>query len=292
MSLHDKTLLITLTLTGISSSRQDKEITRDVLSLHNAREDAGRWMSRLWPKEALEPIRSIDSQIRSFHYAKTLPWMDKGERIIASRTFTPYMEEMRELRFKRETLAQGFIDAYDYWLDQAREMRASAFRPEEYPTAGEARQRFKFELNAVPVPHRDDFRVTLASEDLAEVQASLDSRVEAAQLNATTDLYRRIAAPVAALVERLANPDARLTDATLNALRELTATLPDINVLDDPEVEMLRQTIKAQLCSLHPETLTASPSDRNRALSKANSILATMAPWLDGAEPEESEAAA
>jgi hypothetical protein len=291
MSLHDKSLLITLQLAGIASARADKQITRDVLFQKNAQSDAGRWVSRLWTRAAMEPIRGLDSQIRSLHYAKTLPWMDKGERIIATRIFTDYMAQMRELRFKRETLVQGFIDNYDDWLDQAREMRGDSFKYEEYPTRCAARDKFKFELTSAPVPHRDDFRITLASEDMTEIQDALDQRVQDAELTARRDLYRRMADPVSKLVERLAQPDARFTAATLNVLRELCATLPDVNVLDDPEVEMLRATIEAQLCHLDPESITESRSDRSRALSKANDILAKMAPWMDALEDDEEEAA-
>lgn len=292
MSLHEKTLLISLTLTGIPSSRCDKRITRDVLFQQNAQADAGRWVSRLWTKEAMEPIRALDGQIRTFHYERTLPWMDKGERIIASRTFTTYMDRMREFRFKRETLVQGFIDCYDDWIEQAKEMRGDSFKRDEYPHPLEARRRFRFELASAPVPHASDFRVTLAEEDMEEIRSGLEARVQHAETTATRDLYRRMAAPVGALVERLANPDGRFTEATLNSLRELCASLPDINVLDDPAVETLRQAIEAQLCSLHPETVTESPSDRSRALQRANGILATMAPWLTGVEDEEEQEAA
>jgi hypothetical protein len=289
MSLHEKSLLITLTLSGIPSARADKQITKDVLFQQNADADAGRWVSRLWPREAMEPIRGLDSQIRTFHYNKTLPWMDKGERIIAARTFTAYMDHMRELRYKRETLVQGFLDHYDDWIDKARDMRGDLFKADEYPHVTDARRRFKFELASMPVPHTADFRVTLAAEDMEEIRAGLEARVHQAEETATRDLYRRMAAPVAALVDRLANPDGRFTEATLNALKELCATLPDINVLDDPAVETLRQTIEAQLCHLNPETITNSRSDRSRALDKANSILATMAPWMNPLEDEIEE---
>jgi len=289
MSLHDKTLLISLTLSGIPSARADKEITRDVLFSKNAEADAGRWVSRLWPKEALEPIRQIDGQIRAYHYSKTLPWMDKGERIIAARTFTDYMEKMRDFRYKRETLVQGFIDSYDTWLDRAKDMRGDTFKPDEYPGAQEARRRFRYELSSTPVPHRDDFRVSLSTEDMEEVRASLEARIHTAEETATRDLYRRIAAPVSALVERLANHDSRLTESTLNALKELCSTLPDINILDDPGINTLRDAITAQLTTLNPETLTNSRSDRSRALQKASSILATMSPWLDEPAADEDE---
>lgn len=290
MSLHDKSLLVSLTLTGIPASRADKEITADVLFRENASSDAGRWISKLWPREAMEPIRSLDAQIRAHHYQKTLPWLDKGERIIASRTFTSYMEEMRDFRFKRETLVQGFLDHYHDWIDKARDMRGNSFKYSEYPTSHQAKLRFRFELGAAPIPHRDDFRVTLATPDMDDIQQSLDELIQEAEITARRDLYRRMAEPVCKLLERLAEPDARFTVASLNALREVVASLPDINVLDDPEVEIIRMSIEEQLCHLDPESITESRSDRSRAASKANSILAKMAPWLD-AELEEEAAA-
>jgi hypothetical protein len=289
MSLQEKSLLISLTLAGIPSSRADKEITAAVLSDHNARADAGRWLSRLWPREAMEPIRGLDGQIRAYHYTKTLPWMDKGERIIASRTFTPYMETMRDFRYKRETLVQGFIDRFGEWMDLAREMRGDAFKLQEYPSRESARDRFRFEIASAPVPHSDDFRVSLASEDMDEVRADLTARIASAQENATRDIYRRMAMPVAALVERLADPESRFTAASLNVLRDLVATLPDINFTDDPEVEHLRSLISAQLCGLDPDSIGESRSDRSRALSKANAILDKMAPWMNPVEDESEE---
>lgn len=292
MSLHDKTMLISLTLAGIPSARADKQITADVLFQKNAQADAGRWVSRLWPKEAMEPIRAIDARIRALHYQKTLPWMDKGERILASRTFTAYMDEMRGLRMERETLVQGFLDHYEVWIDKARDMRGDAFNSAEYPNYWQAKKKFRFEIAAAPVPHSADFRVTLAAEEMDEIQASLDARVRNAELTARTDLYRRMAEPVARLVERLAEPDARFTASSLNALREIIAQLPEVNVLDDPEIEMLRQTIETQLCHLNPEQITESRSDRSRALTKANDILAKMAPWMDAIEDEDEEQAA
>lgn len=292
MSIHDKTILVSLTLAGIASTRTDKEITADVLITQNATADAGRWMSRLWPREAMEPIRSLDSQIRGHHYLKTLPWGDKGERIIASRTFTDYTADMRAFRYKREALVQGFLDHYDDWIDQARLMRGHLFKYSEYPTIHQARNRFRFELGATPVPHRDDFRVSLAAPDMEAIQISLDAKLRDAELTARRELYRRMADPVCKLLERLSDPDARFTDATLNALREIVASLPDVNVLDDPEVEQLRQAIEDQLCHLDPESITTSKSDRSRAATKANTILAKMAPWLDDINLEDEEEAA
>ena len=286
MSLHDKSLLVAITLGGIPSSRIDRDTTAFVLRNQNAEDEAGRWTARLWPKEALEPIRSIDSQIRTYHYSKTLPWLDNGHRILASRVFQDYSDHLRGLRVERENAVWGFLDHYESWIDRARQMRGTAFDIEEYPSRLKAKRKFKFEINAQPVPCSGDFRITLDAPDLKRIQDELDERVQAAELAARRDLYGRIAAPVAALLERLADPDSRITDATLNAIRSLVDDIPDLNVFDDPEITALRDRIAIGLATLRPDTLKESRADRNRAATKASAILQTMAPWLqsDGSD--------
>lgn len=293
MSLHEKSLIVDLTLSGITTSRTDASITRSVLRAQQADDEAGRWVSKLWPKEALEPIRAIDSQIRAFHYAKTLPWLDKGGRICATRAFPDYIATMRGHRVTRETLVrEHFLDRYDYWLAKARSMRGHAFNPAEYPTRHGAADRFRFETHAEPVPHRDDFRISLAQAQLADMQADLDARLDEAERIATAALLKRIAEPITKLIERLADPDAKFQDSLVGNIRDLAHAIPDLNVLDDPRIDALRQQIAA-LGAVSPTTLRESRSDRNRTLSKASSILSTMAPWMDeDAFEEDDEAAA
>ena len=291
MSLHDKSLLVSLTLSGIASTRADKAITREVLLDQQAAADAGRWLARLWPKEAMEAIRALDGQIRAFHYDKTLPWLDKGERIIAARTFSAYMDTMRGYRQQRDQAVQAFLDRYDDWIDAARTMRGSGFREAEYPPKWKAGKRFAMEIASQPVPHRDDFRIRLAETDLDTIQDELEARVERAAKTAEEELFRRMAAPVSHLVERLADPDAKFTEASFNALREVVDALPDLNIFEDPLVEELRERIRTQLCRLDPAGLAGSKSDRSRAMAKANDILSKMAPWMDRVEIEEDQAA-
>lgn len=289
MSLHDKSLIVDLTLSGITTTRTDAHITRSVLRAQQADDEAGRWVSKLWPKEALEPIRAIDSQIRAYHYDKTLPWLDKGGRICATRAFPDYIATMRDFRHRRETLVrEHFIDRYDYWLAKAKTMRGHAYVAAEYPTRYGAADRFRFETHAEPIPHIADFRISLNQIDLADIQSDLDARLIEAERIAVAALLKRIAEPLTKLIERLADPDAKFQDSLVGNIRDLAAAIPDLNILDDPRIDALRQQIAA-LGAVSPTTLRESRSDRNRALSKASSILSTMAPWMDEDAFEEDE---
>lgn len=289
MSLQEKSLLVCISLGGMPSSRIDKDTTAFVLRSQSAQDEAGRWTARLWPKEALEPIRAIDSAIRAYHYSKTLPWLDDGKRIIASRVFQEYTDHLRSLRLQREVEVRNFIHNYNNWMDRARDMRGTAFDYSEYPPREKVAKKFRFDVNAEPIPCSDDFRVSLAAPDMERIQADLSARLKSAEAAARRDLYARMAAPVAALLDRLADPDSRITDASLNAIHAVCDAIPDLNVWDDPEINALRDRISMQLATLRPESLKDSRSDRSRAASKATSILNAMAPWLG---EEEIEAAA
>lgn len=280
--LHDRAILIDLTLTSITTSRIDQSVTTDVLRRNGAKEDAGRWVSRLWPKEAIDPIVRHDAKTGTLHREMTLPWLDNSKRILPTARFDEYMRIMRERRPEREALVRDhFIGRYAHWLHEARTMRQHLFRPAEYPDQATAAARFSFRVEAEPVPHKNDFRVQLSGPDLAEMQSVLEDRLAEAARIARNDLAARITEPLVRMVERLADPDAKFKDSLIENIRTVAEAIPALNITDDPTLEAARQRILSGLATLDPETLRQSRSDRTRAASEANHILASIAPWLD-----------
>jgi hypothetical protein len=281
MSLHDKALLIDLTLTSVTTNRIDQAVTADVLYQHAANKDAGRWVSRLWPKAALEGIISHDSATGRAHREMTLPWLDNSKRILPTAKFDDYMALMRTRRPEREALVKAFIDRYDYWLQQAATMRNGLFKAAEYPDAYTAAKRFTFKVEAEPVPHRDDFRIRLAAADMAEMQSVLDIRLREAERIARNDLIGRIVDPLVKIVDRLSDPDAKFQDSLIGNIRSIADAIPALNVTDDPAIEDIRLRILTGLATLEPDSLRESRSDRSRAAAEANAILASFAPWME-----------
>jgi hypothetical protein len=281
MSLHDKALLIDLTLTSVTTNRIDQNVTADVLNAHAANKDAGRWVSRLWPKAALEGIIGHDGATSRSHREMTLPWLDNSKRILPTAKFDDYMALMRTRRPEREALVKSFIDRYDYWLAQAATMRNGLFKAAEYPDAFTAARRFSFKVEAEPVPHRDDFRIRLSGPDMAEMQSVLDIRLREAERIARNDLIGRITEPLVKIVERLSDPDAKFQDSLIGNIRSIADAIPALNVTDDAAIEDIRRRIIGGLAQLDPDTLRESRSDRSRAATEANSILASFAPWME-----------
>jgi hypothetical protein len=293
--LHNTAMLATLSLGGIQSARIDKDTTAFVLRSQQAEAEAGRWTARLWPKEALDPIKSLDARIRAHFHQKTLPWTDSGQRILSAKAYLDFMDAVRAFKFQREDTVREFLDHYQTWIDAARIMRGNSFDPDNYPSRQKAARRFKFELEISPLPAADDFRITIRDSELTRLQEELTDRLAAAEAAAKRDMFSRIAAPVSDLLAKLSDPDAKLSESTFNSVRAIAAAIPEINLWDDPAIEALRAQL-ATLTDLHAENLKESRSDRSRAASKASAILATMAPWLNDedteAEMESSQVAA
>ncbi len=282
MSLHDRAILIDLTLTGVSTSRIDQSVTASVLRANAAKDDAGRWVSRLWPKEAIDPIARHDAKTGSLHREMTLSWLDNSLRILPTARFEEYMQLMRERRPEREAIVRDhFISRYPHWLQEAAKMRQSLFRPAEYPDQATAASRFTFRVEAQPVPHRDDFRVSLSAGDMREMQSVLDARLVEAGKVARNDLVSRISEPLVRIVERLSDPDCKFKDSLIDNIRTIAAAIPALNVTEDPALEDVRLRIHNGLAQLDPDSLRESRSDRSRAASEANQILASLAPWME-----------
>ena len=254
----------------------------------SAESDAGRWVSRLWPKEALDPINTHDRATRAFHLDMTLPWLDNSKRILPSSRFADYMDSVRQRKAERTALVAAFINRYDHWIQEAATMRQGTFRHADYADRSTAEARFSFKVEAEPVPHKDDFRVALAAPDMDAMQATLEERLAVGVRIARNDLLRRISEPLAHMVERLAEPGATFRDSLFENVRQIAHLIPALNITDDPEIEAIRQKITSSLDHLDPGTVRDSAFERKRTAAAANEILSTMAPWLEEA-PEQAQ---
>jgi hypothetical protein len=61
---------------------------------------------------------------------------------------------------------------------------------------------------------------------MAALQAAIESRVEKAEANAKADVARRLAEPLAAIVNRLSDKDAIFRDSNIGNLREICDLMP------------------------------------------------------------------
>jgi len=274
--LHDRALLVTLSLSKFEPKRTDKRITRQVLSDHGAAAGTLRVAKKLLPDEAIEPINKLHSETREYHYRHTLAWGEQGERLLNSQFFMEYAAAMAAFREKADALSDTFAAHYDDYVATARTSLNGAFDPSDYPAQRLIREKFRFKLEYSPVPAAGDFRISVMEEAMENLRQSVDIRIADATRSARTEAARRLAEPLAAMVQRLSDPDAVFRDSLVTNLREMADLLPVLNVTADPELDSVRQRILTDLYQADPGLLRENRTVRASTARKAQSILDTM----------------
>ena len=86
------------------------------------------------------------SEARTRHYANSLPWDDKGSRLLTVANYEHYTGLMDGLRERLVRQRARFIEDYDDYVDQARLDLGKLFRIEDYPSKEALQDKFSIQL--------------------------------------------------------------------------------------------------------------------------------------------------
>ena len=281
--ITEKAMLVSLNIRQWSARKHDKHVSQQVNAQYGSNGDAGRFNKVLATKEALKDIQTAVSAARTFHMEQTLPWGENGERLLPSRNYNDYSRRMRELKADFDQAVDTFITNYPEVIFEAKRTLGGLFRREDYPDPDEVRDKFAFRTVISPVPLADDFRVSLASDEVSAIQKEIEERLAQSNAAATADLWKRLYEVVEHMVERLSDPDAIFRDSLIGNMVKLTELLPKLNLYDDPRLETMRRRIETSLCNYSPDQLRKDKTVRKQAATDAWDVLTNMAGYMEAA---------
>ena len=85
MDLNRDAMLVGLHIAAWSGRLYDRQASDHVAVAHEASTGAGRYNKRLLPKAAFAALTATMSEARTKHYSNSLPWDDKGARLLTRR---------------------------------------------------------------------------------------------------------------------------------------------------------------------------------------------------------------
>ena len=212
--ITEKAMLVSLHISFWSARKYDKNVSKEVNDKYGGSQEAGRFNKVLATKESLKEIQAAVNSARSFHLEQTLPWGERGERLLPSKNYSEYNRQVRIFRQQFEDAVDAFVSDYHTVIWEARQNLGGLFRREDYPNATEIRNKFDFRTVISPVPTAEDFRVNLAREEVSAIQKEMQERLIQSHSAATYDLWRRLYDVVGHMVERLSDPEAIFRDIT------------------------------------------------------------------------------
>ena len=293
MDLNRDAMLVGLRITAWSGRLYDREASDHVAVHHDASASAGRYNKRLLPKAAFAALTSTMSEARARHYANSLPWDDKGSRLLTVANYERYTGLMDGLRERVVRQRARFIEDYDHYVAQARLDLGKLFRIEEYPSKETLQDRFSISYRISPVPDADHFIARLASDDTERVKRDIERHVEEQIHDAVGDLYRRLAEAVERVSERL-NEDENgkplvFRDTMISNIRDLVDVVPRLNIFGDHRLASLCEDVKEKIACVGPDSLRPSksfdPEARARVKRDADALMEQFAGYFSPAEP-------
>jgi hypothetical protein len=236
-------------------------------------------------RDKLNPINQImskASEVYTFHKEHTLPYIDKGPRILPNTQYFEYSAEMRKRIAEVDSLMQQYMPKYDDFVQLDIQYRSAGKAGRavatDYPSADEFQQRMGFDLRFTPMPEAKHFLFDISDQDLDQFNSTMQQVAGSAR----AEVIKRMLEPLTHLVEKLNKPigteGAIFRDSAVENIIEGVQMAKRLNVTNDESIAAMADTIN-QAISIFTENkavLRESPVVREQAAKKLDFIAQQM----------------
>lgn len=284
-TLAERAMLVSLRMSRWRAERVDRGISERVASEYKmTAQRAGRYAKYLIDPgtPSYRAVCRAYGDMRTRYYWHTLPWAHQGVRIVPAVSFSKYTDDMRKAEQARQDAVAEFVAEWPristLSVAESNGLVSAADLPDNI------RDCFGIDLQVMPIPTVGDFRVQMSAEDAARVkaqmQAGVDAQIREALTVANREGFERLHKHVSRMVERLSNKEASFHDSLIVGLRDLCAILPALNITQDPQLEILRESAERMVQGVEPEHLRNVPLIRERVAQDAKALQDLIAPHV------------
>lgn len=273
MSINEKALLVKLSVSQWYNRAIDHKVTDEIAQRYEITEQEDKYVKTLLPRVAVRNIQRAISDLRTFHYANTLPWQDDSVRILSSGNFFQYQQGIAARRAKLDEAVAEFVSNYPKWLNNARNTKKGLFDETQYPTASGISDHYKVNVTFLPFPNVADFRVDIDGKELEQIKSQTAQALTEALNSANQNLIDRLYERVYLLYSALNDPEKIFRDNTVTSIVETADLVERLNVTSDTRVAFAVSASRTALQDVHPDMLRSSPDFRNKVALRAAELL-------------------
>lgn len=278
MSITSSSVLVELNISVWTANKLDRHTTNKLTADSNAATDAAQVRKNLMAGTTMrKDIADFAASCRLWHNARTLPWADRGPRLLPTSLFMDYKTEanMRRDRFLR--MRDNFGAAYPNLVMSAQQHLGDLYDPNDYPDTNEVMSKFDFRLVFSPVPESGDFRLDIPQQELDAVRREYDNnfttRVEEAMRTPWTRLHEMLSDMSAKLVEADGETKKRWHDTFLTNAQQMCGMLTHLNITQDPKLEEARRKLEEALVGVDMDGLKEEIEVRADLKARVDDIL-------------------
>ena len=282
MSIASSAVLVELNISVWPASKVDKEITEQVNNDAGAVHGAAQTKKNLFAGTSMrKDIEKFAARARLYHHQHTLPWADKGERLLPTALFMDYKQTMDNYAQTFEIMCDNFFTAYPSLVQQAQTNLGSLYKPEDYPAIDEVRTKFGFRRSVNPLPEAGDFRLDVSAADLEDIKQEytrkFDERIAEAMQAPWDRLHKILEDMSVKLTDEVdANGEVskkRYHETLVTNAQDLCDLLTKLNVTKDPKLEEARRSLELTMLGADIESIKESPEVRSDLKHRVDDIL-------------------
>jgi hypothetical protein len=278
MSISSSAVLVELNISVWPASKVDREITEAVNTNASAVRDASQTKKNLFAGTSMrKDIDKFAARVRLYHNQHTLPWADKGQRLLPTKLFLEYKQTMDGFEHTFNMMCNNFYVMYPNLIQDASVSLGSLYKASDYPDIEEVKGKFGFRRSVDPIPESGDFRLDVSISDLEDIKAQYESKFTERLADAMRAPWERLHTTLVAMSEKLTDRDdnekKRYHDSLLTNAQDLCSLLTKLNVTNDPKLEEARQDLERALVGADMEGLKEDSFERHALKNKVDAII-------------------
>lgn len=278
MSITSSAVLVELNISVWTANKQDKEATSKLTIDSGAADDAAQVRKNLMAGTTLrKQIADYAAGCRLWHNKMTLPWSDKGPRILPTSLFMDYKQELNVRRATFTQMTDEFRVQYPKLLATRAMALGALHNPDDYPPVDEVMGKFGFKTVFSPVPESGDFRLDIPQQELEEMRQSYDAAFDTRLADAVRTPWEQLHKMLSIMSDKLTEGDEeskrRWHDTFLTNAQEMCAMLTHLNITKDPKLESARRQLEVALIGQDIDDIKENEGTRADLKAKLDTIL-------------------
>jgi hypothetical protein len=280
MSITSSSVMVEMNISVWTANKIDKSATDKVVSDNLAVQNAAQVRKNLMAGTSMrKDIADYAAGCRLWHNTRTLPWADKGARLLATSLFMDYKAEANVRRATFDKMVDNFMVQYPSLVQTANNYLGTLFNAEDYPSPDKVREKFGFRLVFSPVPEAGDFRLQVAEQDLNDLRQQYEESFNLRLSDAMREPWDRLHKLIAGMSEKLTDADGedenkkRYHDTLITNAQSLCGMLTHLNITKDPQLEQARRDLELTMLGADIDAIKESPEVRKGMKDKLDAIL-------------------
>jgi len=276
MSISSSALLVRFTVKSWAARKLDRTQTDNVSYNTGAKKNAGTYTKDLMAgTKYVREMNLFAGRSRTEEHDWTLPWEDRGDRILPSSLLLDFKTEFNNRRDHFYKGRDYICSNYDHLCRIAAGSLGAMHDPNDYPTADEVYAKYQWKLTLKTVPKSGHLYLDLPAKDLEELREALDQENEEKTQKAMGGAWHRLHGMLSDMSDKLTTTEAKQHwyGSFVDNPRHLCDMLSHLNVTNDPDLERARVMLERTMQGVDIEDIKESPATREDMKVKVDSII-------------------